>query len=652
MSQVFGLPRQQVVGTNGDPSPGALVYFYLTGTSTPSPVYTTPALSVAHSNPLAADSAGVIQPFYGDPAVTYRVTVRTASGSLLYQDDNVPGAAINQTLITSLLTASILGQITDPRTTAEIAASITPSAYEYPPGDIRRYGAVGDGLTDCSSAIQGAISQAEAGGSAVYIPVGTYLVNSRLEIEATNGITIYGEGYQSVIKGASAGTYIILLVEHPSYTAINGLRLRDFRIDGNSGGQLDAGLIQCNNAVGFVIDGLWIENGSRVSGASGVNGLAMSAGSTGQTGPRGVIRNCTIRNTSKAAINWTSEGVEVVIDGNSIRDITGNGSAPGIQLNGGYNARVVNNYVTNTEGPGIYSATDGSGNPSRNAIIANNVVHACGASATTLGDGILIANASGTNVGRYIITGNQCYDNGTDTNGGSGIYIQNDHNFVVTDNLCRNNRYDGIRVADCSHVLINGNRCTGNNLAAVSFACGISIRGTCAHVSITGNHCSDDKDTKTQSYGIQLTSGATLTYVTIEGNHLEGNAAGPLLADAGAKPFRLSMLGEKQTTGASAATVQYLSLPDDSAAWLRVSAVGKKTDGTDRAIYSREGAFYRDGGSATQESTTTTLGTDIESEGTWTGLTLGVSANIVIVQVTGLAATTIDWRAHIDLEVV
>ena len=34
------------------------------------------------------------------------------------------------------------------QTSAERNASVTPADYSYPPGDLRRYGAVGDGVTD------------------------------------------------------------------------------------------------------------------------------------------------------------------------------------------------------------------------------------------------------------------------------------------------------------------------------------------------------------------------------------------------------------------------------------------------------------------------------------------------------------------------
>ncbi len=49
-----------------------------------------------------------------------------------------------------------------PRTAAEIAASVTPSDYAYPQGNVMRYGAAGDGVTDDTVAVQTAISVAFA----------------------------------------------------------------------------------------------------------------------------------------------------------------------------------------------------------------------------------------------------------------------------------------------------------------------------------------------------------------------------------------------------------------------------------------------------------------------------------------------------------
>lgn len=513
---------------------------------------------------------------------------------------------------------------------------------------VKDFGAVGDGIVDDTAALQAAIDGA-AEGSTLWLPAGTYLTSERLTV--SRSLHIVGAGYESVLKAASGSTHIVLLIQDTVFAAINGIQLRNFRVDANGGGQLDTGIITLNNAVGFLVQGVWIENATRTMASSGVNGISASAGSTGGAGPIGTIRDCTIQNTSKAGINWTSESVSVLIEGNTIRDITGNGTAPGIQINGGAGARVLGNYLTNTQGPGIYVSEDGSSNYPLDTIIASNIVTACGATSTTQGDGIRVTASSGY-TGRVLIQGNSVSDCGTNTNGGSGIYAINTDNVTITGNLCRNNRFDGVRVEDCNHALVSGNRLTGNNLAAVSYAGGVQILGTCGNVSIIGNHCSDDKGTATQSYGIILTSGAVLTSLTIEANHLEGNLLGPLLADAGAKPMRISMIATRQSTDGTAQTAQYFSLPDDAALLVHCKAVGKKADGSDRAIYSREALFYRDGGALTQQGSTTTIGTDVESNAAWGGLTLSASAGVAVAQVTGVAATTIDWQIQVEIEAV
>ncbi len=48
------------------------------------------------------------------------------------------------------------------QTSAEKAAGITPTNYAYPPGDVRRYGAALDGVTDDTAALIAA-TEATAG---------------------------------------------------------------------------------------------------------------------------------------------------------------------------------------------------------------------------------------------------------------------------------------------------------------------------------------------------------------------------------------------------------------------------------------------------------------------------------------------------------
>ena len=84
MAFTFQFPK--VVGL-----PWSKLYFYQTGTSTPQDTYTTNALSVAHANPVEADSAGVFPAIYLDPTLPhYRVTYATSADVDLYTQDNVP----------------------------------------------------------------------------------------------------------------------------------------------------------------------------------------------------------------------------------------------------------------------------------------------------------------------------------------------------------------------------------------------------------------------------------------------------------------------------------------------------------------------------------------------------------------------------------
>jgi hypothetical protein len=75
--------------------------------------------------------------------------------------------------ILSVFSQEDLGELLYPQTAAELAAGVTPTVYHRVPGDIRRYGAVSDGSTDCSAAVQAAIDQAQqatADKAVVYIP--------------------------------------------------------------------------------------------------------------------------------------------------------------------------------------------------------------------------------------------------------------------------------------------------------------------------------------------------------------------------------------------------------------------------------------------------------------------------------------------------
>lgn len=190
--QIFQLPKQSLIG-GAAIKPSFKVNFFLTGTTTPTPVYTTSALSVAHTQPVQADSGGVLATVYLDPSIVYKASVYDQNDVLQYTVDPVNDAVVSQ--------ASI-GAALYPRTDAEISAGVTPTSYVYPPGDVRRYGAVGDNSTDCTTAIQDALDV----GSRVFIPNGTWKITASLDLPSYAAILF--ESRNAILK-ASIGSPLL-----------------------------------------------------------------------------------------------------------------------------------------------------------------------------------------------------------------------------------------------------------------------------------------------------------------------------------------------------------------------------------------------------------------------------------------------------------
>ena len=58
MASSFKSPILQAIDQNGDPVPGAKLYVYASGTTTPVAVFSNEALSVALPNPIIANGRG------------------------------------------------------------------------------------------------------------------------------------------------------------------------------------------------------------------------------------------------------------------------------------------------------------------------------------------------------------------------------------------------------------------------------------------------------------------------------------------------------------------------------------------------------------------------------------------------------------------
>ena len=223
--QIFRLPKATAISDNLTLVAGAKVSFFLTGTSTPTDTYQDSALTTPHTNPVIADAAGRFPPIYLNPDILYRVTFTDSADVDIYPAvDPVNDRVLSQ---------AIIGGYLYPRTDAEIAALVTPTDKAFLPGNVRRYGAVGDGLTDDTTAIQNAINATGANGGDVVFPAGTYIIASSLDLSDRRSVRLVGVGSPPT-SGSNSPSQIYV-------TATSGSRL-----------------IDCRSSVGIVFEDLMI----------------------------------------------------------------------------------------------------------------------------------------------------------------------------------------------------------------------------------------------------------------------------------------------------------------------------------------------------------------------------------------------------------
>ena len=204
-------PKMQFFDANGNPLAGGKLYTYASGTSTPLTSYTDYTGNTANTNPIILDSRGEVDLWLG--TATYRLVLETAANVLIWTVDGVSGSFSAADI--SYLAAGA-GAVT---TTVQAKLRQTVSVQDF--------GAVGDGTTDDTLAIQAAIdalSQAGVGGT-VLLPAGAYKITQNLSITWPNStnqdtpgrITIQGEGadisyiydYRSNASAATGGAITI-----------------------------------------------------------------------------------------------------------------------------------------------------------------------------------------------------------------------------------------------------------------------------------------------------------------------------------------------------------------------------------------------------------------------------------------------------------
>lgn len=264
-------------------------------------------------------------------------------------------------------------------------------------------------VSGCSTALQSLLNTAASAGFAVYLPPGTYILDTAVGIPA--GTHLFGAGPSSVLKLKSA-----FPTAHPLYNAVTSgftdVYLHDFAIDGNAAGQSgDQTLNGSPNELLFM------------SSASGTPGARINVeriyahdsyrlGIVFQNITDFSIRDCQVANNGRDGITCFDGCKRGVISGNRVKGCNDDHIALNSENGLCENITVTANVLT---GPG----TRGVGKGVR-VLGGRNVTVSANTIDSVCEDGILVADYEGNALSGCSITGNTIRSTGT---GGSGSKI-------------------------------------------------------------------------------------------------------------------------------------------------------------------------------------------------------------------------------------
>jgi len=222
MSQLFTLPRPRPLTTAGRVMPASKLYFYRVGTPTLADIYSDADCTVEHANPVVADANGEFDAIYLDNPRD--ATLKTSADVTVWGPETVG-----------------------------------PSDGDV--YNVRNYGAIADGATDDSAAIQAAVDAAGPTG-VVYLPPGSYAIETKITINEAN-VQIRGAGIGGtyiINKTTNSDAFHFLSASTASTsTYMSGCSIQDMYIYRSTAATSGAGvrLTQCSN---FRMDNVIIDS--------------------------------------------------------------------------------------------------------------------------------------------------------------------------------------------------------------------------------------------------------------------------------------------------------------------------------------------------------------------------------------------------------
>ena len=211
------------------------------------------------------------------------------------------------------------------------------------------YGAVGDGVTDDTSAINSAISATGAYGKVVFTPGKTYSVSNPLVV-TLNGIILDGQG--ATVKCTATTTAGIFVL------AANYILLQNFTIDGNNCATVNGVSIRgihnkvTNNIIlntgtqSILVDGNYSSEYAVLS-FNYISGCLYNALGMNNSPHCQVIGNRIYNNVMEAICVDNGSHYNVVADNICVNNCTGGGAA-GISIDGSNYTTVTGNFIQDT----------------------------------------------------------------------------------------------------------------------------------------------------------------------------------------------------------------------------------------------------------------------------------------------------------------
>ncbi len=237
--------RQQFTGNGSttvftlaaDPGSAAAVMIYIDGVYQEEGTYTVSGTSITFSEAPPVNAS--------IEAVLYRVTdIGTTTASAVsitdagnyYTSSNVEGALQE--------TAQSQNIVYAPAGTGAVQTTVQTKLRESV--SVKDFGAVGDGVTDDTAAINSAIESQQANGGAVYVPAGTYKITSTITLR--RNVPFIGDGSTSVTLNYSGSSFAMQVGDAAFRQTSDGTRqgwtLKGFKLTGTS--SASAGIFLCN----------------------------------------------------------------------------------------------------------------------------------------------------------------------------------------------------------------------------------------------------------------------------------------------------------------------------------------------------------------------------------------------------------------------